>query len=262
MLKEFIKDTAFAAGVSFTKHTNSADVLDLIGKLRPQDCGKDLIRIGGDGDGGYLLPDDLEGIQYCFSPGVGGVADFEGHLANLNIKSFLADYSVDILPVERPEFTFDRKFLSANDTENSFTLKSWRDKYLKEYAGDLLLQMDIEGFEYEVVIGTPPEVLNNFRIMVIEFHYLHKMFDPLILTLYKACFERILRHFHVAHIHPNNCCGSVRKGEIEVPRVLEFTFYNKSRVSRTISKHDFPHPLDRDNVAANKTLHLPKCWYS
>jgi Methyltransferase FkbM domain len=262
MFTTFIKDAIFAAGVTLTKHTKSAAVLDLITKLKPQDCGKDLIRIGADRDGGYLLPNDLGGIQYCFSPGVGGVSDFESHLATLNIRSFLADYSVPSLPMERPEFTFDRKFLTANDTEISFTLKSWRDKYLSNYTGDLLLQMDIEGFEYEVIIGTPVEVLSNFRIMVIEFHYLQKMFDPLIYSIYKTCFERILKHFHVAHIHPNNCCGSVKKGEIEVPRVLEFTFYNKNRVSQTSNKHKFPHPLDRDNVAANKTLLLPKCWYA
>jgi hypothetical protein len=261
MLKKFIKDAAFAAGVTLTKHINSADVLDLITRLRPQNCGKDLIRIGGNGDGGYLIPDDLEGIEYCFSPGVGAVADFESHLATLNIRSFLADYSADSLPIERPEFTFDRKFLSANDTEISFTLKSWRDKYLKDYTGDLLLQMDVEGFEYEVLIGTPIDFLSNFRIMVIEFHYCDKIFDPFIYTLYKTCFEKILKHFHVAHIHPNNCCGSVRKGGIEVPRILEFSFYNKSRVSRTTYKHEFPHALDRDNVLANKTLQLPKCWY-
>jgi hypothetical protein len=107
MLMTFIKDAIFAGGVTLTKHINSADVLDLIARLRPQDCGKDLIRIGGDGDGGYLLPDDLQGIQHCFSPGVGAVADFESHLASLNIRSFLADYSVDSLPTERPEFVFD-----------------------------------------------------------------------------------------------------------------------------------------------------------
>jgi len=262
MLKTFIQNAAFAAGVTLTKHINSADILDLIARLRPQNCGKDLIRIGGDSDGGYLLPNDLEGIQYCFSPGVGTVVDFESHLAALNIRSFLADYSVASLPTERPEFTFDRKFLSANDSEISFTLKSWRDKYLKNYTSDLLLQMDIEGSEYEVIISTPMEVLGNFRIMVVEFHYLHKMFDPLIYSIYKTCFERILKQFYVAHIHPNNCCGSVRKGKIEVPRVLEFTFYNKNRVSHTSNNRKFPHPLDRDNVAANKTLLLPKCWYS
>ena len=77
MLKPFVQNAAFAAGVTLTKHINSTDVLELIAKLRPQDCGKDLIRIGGGRDGGYLLPDDLKGIQYCFSPGVGGLADFE-----------------------------------------------------------------------------------------------------------------------------------------------------------------------------------------
>ena len=262
MLKEFIKNAAFAMGVTLTRQTKSTNVLDLITRLRPLNCGKSLIRVGGNGDGGYLLPDDLEGIEYCFSPGVGGTLDFESHLATLNIRSFLADYSIDSPPIERPEFTFDRKFLGANDTNTSFTLASWRDKYLKDYPGDLLLQMDIEGFEYEVLLSTPVDLLTSFRVMIVEFHDVHRIFDPFIYTLYRTCFERILKHFHVAHIHPNNCCGSVRKGGIEIPKVLEFTFYNKSRVCRTTYAHRFPHPLDRDNVPAKKSLNLPKCWYS
>jgi methyltransferase FkbM-like protein len=263
MLKKFIKNAAFRMGVTITRtrQTKSADVLELIRRLRPKESGRGLIRIGGNGDGGYLLPDDLEGIEYCFSPGVGGAADFENHLANLNIQSFLADNSIDHPPIERPEFTFDRKFIGANETETSFTIKSWIDKYLKDYSGELLLQMDIEGFEYEALIGTPVEALSRFRIMIIEFHNLDRIFDPFIYTLYRTCFERILRHFHVVHIHPNNCCGSVKKDGIEVPRVLEFTFYNKSRVSHTTYAHGFPHPLDRDNVPANKSIHLPRCWY-
>jgi hypothetical protein len=261
MVMEFIKNAAFAAGVTLAGQIDSASVLDLITKLRPQNCGKDLIRIGSDRDGGYLLPDDLEGIQYCFSPGVGASVDFENHLALLKIKSFLADYSIDRPPVERPEFTFDKKYLGANDTDTFFTLKAWKERYLNNYHGDLLLQMDIEGSEYETLISTPAEVLSSFRIMLIEFHYLNKMFDPLLYTIYKACFEKVLTHFHVAHIHPNNCCGSVKKGVIEVPRVMEFTFYNKNRVGRTTDKSKFPDPLDRDNVATNKPLELPKCWY-
>jgi hypothetical protein len=107
VLTNFIKNAAFAEDVSLTRHTKTVDVLDLIRKLRPQNCGRPLIRLGGDGDGGYLLPDDLEGIQYCFSPGVGATMDFENDLATLNIKSFLADPSIDSLPVQEPEFTFD-----------------------------------------------------------------------------------------------------------------------------------------------------------
>ena len=68
-------------------------------KLRPQDCGIDLIRSGSSGDGGYLIPNDLEGLEYCFSPGVSTVADFENHLADLHIRSYLADYSVTSPPM-------------------------------------------------------------------------------------------------------------------------------------------------------------------
>src|SRR5882672_11550397 len=160
MLTGFIKDAAFAAGVTLTGQIESANVIDLITKLKPQNCGRDLIRLGSDRDGGYLLPDDLEGIQYCFSPGVGASVDFENHLALLNIKSFLADYSNDWPPVERPEFTFDKKYLGANNTDAFFTLEAWKERYLSNYKGDLLLQMDIEGYEYEVLLSTPIEVLS------------------------------------------------------------------------------------------------------
>ena len=33
----------------------------------------DLVRIGGEGDGGYLLPDIMNKVRYCFSPGVSDV---------------------------------------------------------------------------------------------------------------------------------------------------------------------------------------------
>lgn len=264
LLTGFVKGAAFAAGISTTRHVDSVDVLELIAKLRPQNCGRKLIRIGSDSDGGYLVPDDLEGIQYCFSPGVGMTSDFEDQLARRNIKSFLADYSVERPPIERPELTFDKKYVSPNDTEIGFTLKTWKEKYLNGYEGDLLLQMDIEGSEYEVLLSTPSEMLRQFRIMAIEFHYLHRMFDPLLHRIYRSCFERVLLDFHVAHLHPNNCCGSVRKGKIEIPRVMEFTFYNKNRVrleGPTKEHHEFPHPFDRDNTAANASLRLPECWY-
>ena len=252
---------AFALGVNVTRQAPETDVSDLIERLHPLDCGRRLIRIGGESDGGYLLPDDLDGIEYCFSPGVGLLADFENQLATLNIRSFLADYSVDSPPTDRPEFTFDKKFVAACDTETSFTLESWKNKYLPNYGDDLLLQMDIEGSEYEVIIGTPIQVLNAFRIMVIEFHFMEKMFDPFVCGLYRTCFEKILTNFHVVHIHPNNICDSLSKGGIEIPRIMEFTFYSKKRAPAIKRRNDFPHPLDRDNVSDKRPLALPTCWY-
>src|SRR5260370_39951067 len=117
-------------GIVGTSRTEDEQVLGLIKKLRPLDCGKNLIRIGGQGDGGYLIPDDLDGIEYCFSPGVNTTSDFEDELAGRGIKSFLADYSVDGPPIARPEFTFDKKFLGSSDRGHYLTLASWKHKNL------------------------------------------------------------------------------------------------------------------------------------
>jgi hypothetical protein len=251
-----------APGFNVTRQTSSEDLLGLIKRLRPLDCGKKLIRIGGAGDGGYLIPDDLDGIEYCFSPGVGPMSEFESQLADRKIMSFLADYSVDTPPTMRPEFTFDKKYLGSTNSERFMTLASWKDKYLKGYTGDLILQMDIEGAEYRVILSTPNELLSQFRILVIEFHGLDRLFDPVVFQLYYSCFDKLLESFYIAHIHPNNCCRSVRKGSIEVPRVMEFTFLHKKRVRRTEPLHKFPNELDAPTFSSMRELRLPECWHS
>jgi hypothetical protein len=226
------------------------------------DPGIPMIRIGGGADGGYLLPDDLDGIEYCFSPGVSTVSNFEDELADRGIRSFLADYSVDGPPISRPEFTFDKKFLGATDNDPFITLGSWKEKYLQQYSGDLLLQMDIEGSEYPVILNTPDALLDQFRILVVEFHYLNELFDPFGFQMLSACFDKLLKSFHVVHLHPNNCegFGSVRCGDIEIPRLMEFTFLNKRRASQVKPLKRFPHPLDAPNVP-RPDLKLPACWY-
>jgi hypothetical protein len=248
-------------GYCLTQQVPLEGVRELIRSLRPQDCGRSLIRIGGPRDGGYLVPDDLEGIRYCFSPGVNVTADFENHLANLRIHSFMADYSVTGPPNARHEFVFDRRFVGVTDQGPYITLQSWKDKYLPDYDGDLLLQMDIEGAEYEVILATPVQLLRRFRIIVLECHGLTHLFEPFAHRLYRACFEKLLSEFVVVHAHPNNCSGRLRRAELEIPDVIEFTFYNRARVDRYAPRRQFPHPLDTDNCTGCPPMHLPRCWY-
>lgn len=237
-------------------------VLPLIKKLRPINPGIELIRLGGSCDGGYLVPDDLDGIEFCFSPGVGPHSEFESQLADRHIRSFLADYSVDGPSINRPEFTFDKRFLGASDRGNYITLGTWKEKYLKDYTGDLMLQMDIEDYEYETIFNIPDSLLRQFRIIVIEFHALYKLFDKFVFPIYASCFEKLLESFYVVHIHPNN--GNpriVRDGEVEIAPMMEFTFLNKKRVKSFSPCVDFPHRLDADDMPENPSIVLPQCWY-
>jgi hypothetical protein len=150
--------------------------------------------------------------------------------------------------------------VGANDRDHWFTLSTWKDKYLNGYAGELLLQMDIEGSEYEVIFSTQPSLLDQFRIIVIEFHHLDRLFDSFGFRILSSCFHKLLEYFRVVHIHPNNDSEVVSRRGIDIPNTMEFTFLNKRRITRTVPHLVFPHPLDADNTA-NPTLILPRCWY-
>ncbi len=236
-------------------------LLALLAQVRPISTEHRLMRVGGEGDGGYLVPDDLDGITACFSPGVAGVADFESDLATRGIRCFLADYSVDAPPVTNPLFDFEKKYLGPITNDVYMTLESW----VQRKAGgsdNLLLQMDIEGAEYDVLLGAPEELLARFRIVVIEFHNLHGLFDRMAFEPINLAFRRLLTAFEVIHIHPNNCCPPVAQGDIAIPPVMEFTFLRRDRISRKGRTLTYPHELDRANVADRPDCPLPACWHA
>jgi hypothetical protein len=106
-----------------------------------------LIRLGPDGDGGYLVPDDLAGINECFSPGVSGIAGFEEHCASRGMDVFLADASVDGPPVQHARFHFTPRYIGAFSGEHFLSLDDWVSSTAVPSGNDLLLQMDIEGYE-------------------------------------------------------------------------------------------------------------------
>src|SRR5215213_9459706 len=97
------------AGISFGKQTDMARVLNLISRLHPIDTEHSLIRLGSDNDGGYLIPDDFEGIVACFSPGVEINASFENDMLKRGIGCYLADGSVDGAPIQGVHFL--KKFI-------------------------------------------------------------------------------------------------------------------------------------------------------
>jgi hypothetical protein len=229
-------------------------------QIRPINSGHELIRLGGESDGGYLVPNDLEGIGACFSPGVSDVANFELAFANRGVKSYLADYSVESAPVQNDLIDFEKKFLGTDENEIFMTLDSWVKRKEPEKS-DFILQMDIEGAEYDVIYDLSAETLKKFRILVIEFHRLDSIFDKTGFKLINLTFKKLLKDFEIVHIHPNNCRAPVRIKDYEVPPLMEFTFLRKDRIfSNAKSDLIFPHPLDKPCVKSMTDYALPKCW--
>jgi len=225
----------------------------------------DLQRVGGEGDGGYLLPDILDDVDFCFSPGVEYRAEFEKQLATSHgIKCFMADASVDAPPLTDDNFEFDKKFLGNRDVGQFITLKTWMDQKVGEDRDNLLLQMDIEGGEYGVLITESMETLRRFSCIVIEFHMLHKLLDSYFFLFFSSVMEKLFREFSICHVHPNNCCGSIALEGLELPRVIEVTFLRKdlAKALNNGKQIVLPHPLDRKNVDKNDDLLMPRMWWA
>ena len=264
-MKKFLESCGIT-GLGFfsqfpTKATSQSDVLNLLQKLQPYTCGKNLIRIGPNGDGGYLVPDDLENIEACFSPGVDFVSGFEKEIADLGINVFLADKSVERPADEHERFQFTKKFIGATTNDDFMTLDNWVESSVPSKTSDLLLQIDIEGYEYEVFLSTPSDVLNRFRVVVAEFHNLNQLWNKPFFDLASSAIEKLLQTHSCVHIHPNNCSHPVKtKLGLELPRVMEFTFLRNDRFTEKNKQSTFPNSLDVDNTS-DRTLDLPKCWY-
>ena len=205
---------------------------------RPITSEFELMRIGGDNDGGYLLPNDLVGIKYCFSPGVDITSDFEYDLyEKYNIHSYLSDFSVEKPGIDCDGFKFQKKFLDSKTDAINDTLSDWIGK--EKNDNDMILQMDIEGFEYDVLIETPRSILKKFRIILIEFHNFNQIFSQYGLKMIKSIFDKLNTDFYIVHIHPNKCCGISETQGLQIPKTIEYTFLRKDRVKSIKTQNNF-----------------------
>ena len=242
--------------------------------LKPKRSPYPLIRIGGAGDGSYLLPDDLEGINGCLSPGVNNFKHFEDELAlNYAIPSDLIDASSEEEAFSTPLIgemqSFQKKWLDISGENDCISISEWlASKPSTQH--DFLLQMDIEGAEYRNILATPSKDLGRFRIIIMELHRLPIGFcrPEVFHAVIKPFLERLDELFICVHAHPNNVIGVYTPPAIGVtmPRIIELTFLRRDRFTKGVvgnfSPVSLPHSLDITNVIGRTPLHLSEEWFT
>jgi len=240
--------------------TDKNSIRNLMRSLTPVQTPGGLVRLGPAGDGGYLVPNDLAEIEACFSPGVSFVSGYEKDCAERGMKVFLADRSVDGPADDHELFSFTKNFIGAFPSEGFLTLDGWVDNSPVNHDSDLMLQIDIEGFEYEVFLSTSETLMKRFRVIVVEFHELDKLFVESSFKFTSRVFEKILSTHACVHIHPNNVFPPVKRDDIIIPPIMEFTFMRRDRLpQKLMPANQFPHPLDKE-CTDNPQLVLPACW--
>ena len=245
--------------------TDAALICRFVDLFRNHYVSVDLIRVGPEGDGGYLIPDVIHSIDACFSPGVGSSSGFEEELWKIaGVPTFLADATVTHPNVLPSGVKFIPAMIGASPDNRYLTLSAWVDQSVNDSDVNLLLQMDIEGGEYNVLAYEDSAFLRRFSVMVIEFHSLSRLHESWTNTALTGIFSKLLRDFVVVHAHPNNCCPAVTIQGISVPEVLEVTFLRRDLLPNLASSKPIvlPHALDNDNVPTRPTLLLASEWWS
>lgn len=261
-LKKMILKEIERRGYLILKVTPAEKIKSFLKKVYPKKTKSGLIRMGGESDGGYLIPNDLNGVSSCFSPGVSDISQFERECLDKGISVFMADYSVSEpkLDSKKYKYSFLKKFIGSYSNEKFISINQWISSNLLEKDGDLILQMDIEGSEYQSILNISEELLLKFRIIVIEFHHLESLWNPHFFQIFEATILRLLENHTCVHIHPNNSYGIEERFGMKIPRILEMTFYRNDRGITDQYVTNFPNPLDKDSISAD-TILLPKDWY-
>tara|TARA_Y100000589_G_C27119615_1_gene615820 strand:- start:503 stop:1321 length:819 start_codon:yes stop_codon:yes gene_type:complete len=263
-IKQKIISEALRNHIWIEKTNSKVELENFINRFKEKYVFCELIRIGGQGDGGYLIPNNLKDISYCYSPGVDYTATFEKELSDkYNIKSFMADASVDKAPISGPNFQFLSKYLGSFTDNKFITLSDWLYETSGENVKGKILQMDIEGGEYDVLIYEDGKTLSSFSTMVIEFHSMEQLYKKTFLKMISSIFEKIYKYFSICHVHPNNCCGLAELDGILVPRIMEITFIRNDYIDKSLinKKIVLPNILDKKNMGNMDDIIMPEIWW-
>lgn len=261
-LKKAILKEIERRGYLIQKVTPPEMIKALLKKVYPRKTKAGLIRMGGEADGGYIIPDDLSGISCCFSPGVSDISQFERDCLDRGIRVFMADYSVSEPKLDSTKYSFSflKKFIGSYSDEKFVSINEWMYSNLQEEDGDVILQMDIEGSEYQSLLNISDHLLRKCRLIIVEFHHLESLWSPHFYQIFEATVTRLLQNHTCVHIHPNNSNGVEEREGLRIPRIVEMTFYRKDREILDEFETVFPNALDRENIKG-RSIYLPKEWY-
>ena len=125
-IKNIFRKILLKFNINVYNFSSKDDILDLLKLFKikiPKNI--ELIRIGSNNDGGYLVPNIIHEISSCFSAGIGNNISFEKDLINRKISVFGADGTLDSLPEVQKNYNFLKKNICICDDEENIRFETW-----------------------------------------------------------------------------------------------------------------------------------------
>lgn len=234
----------------------------------------DLIRIGNDFDGGYVVPRcSIDGVGTLVSFGVGSNWTFESCIEELlpTIKIYGFDHTVSLAYFHKkivngfvkglirrdfskhlqPRLNHLLKYfrfwiLNRNSTHLQIQITNHNVlKLLKKYTRNsgFGVKIDIEGGEFEI-LPRIFEYLQRANFLLIEFHDIEKNRENFDFIL-----NELLKFAVIAHMHCNNFDSIGLDG---FPKTIELTFVNKRFATTNELRSALPLPGLDSPTAKNR----------
>lgn len=211
----------------------------------------DLIRMGKDWDGGYVISAssvDVAGGMFSF--GVNNDWSFDQEWRQRKPGDRIHAYDGTISPGNFPPdlLLSYQDFFGTTATHfpvniaasSSLGQSSFQDAWTRLNTQPVFIKMDIEGGEWQLTSDIMHHA-HNISGMLIEFHN-----TAYLRTLFCDTIRQYQEHFHVIHIHPNTSCGYASDN---FPEVVEISFLNRSLWADDTRRLDCHLPgLDQSNL--------------
>ena len=185
------------------------------------------IRIGGDGDGGYVICDGLPDYDFLYSYGCDDNIIFEkSFYEKYKKESYVYDHTIDKIS-EKPDFIhFFKEGVSYKKEQNMDTIDNHLIRNGHTHCKNLFAQIDIEGCEWNI-LNENFKYIDNFSQIVLEFHIpLNPHHIIQMETYFDNVFTLLNKKFVCVHVHANN--SPIQPWvDSNFPRTFEVTYVRK-----------------------------------
>lgn len=232
-----------------------------IALLSPTACGANLLRVGGEGDGGYVVA-DLEYVG-AVSAGTGAEVEFDWAMASRgsrvlqidNVRPAALRQSDRVVFEQATVGTSLQATLDARRLESADELLSLWQSHFGDRTGNMLLKMDIEGSEWSCLAAS--RQMAAWSMIVLEFHGLWRLAEESHARLMLSVLELLTETHTPVFTHGNNCCGFSVIGGVPIPNIIEVSWLRRSLAGEPVSGPDVP---TQQSLASPNLAGLADLW--
>jgi glycosyltransferase involved in cell wall biosynthesis len=237
------------APLVMSQSVSQRQVLDLLGLLQPRAMpGFGKVRVGGNHDGGYVVPSLALDSDVVVSIGVGSDVSFDLELAERGARVVQFDHTVTGPPVAHAGFEFHRLGWGAAAAQDLIDFEMILRMSRIAEARRPLLKFDIEGAEYDVLAALDADRLRPFQLVVCELHGLAGIGVAAMRDRVRQSMAKLLCHHVPVHLHVNNYGAMAMVAGVPVPDVVELTLLRRDLDDcEAFSTDPIPGELDRPN---------------